>query len=210
MKKQPHTYGYYHITICANGPTLLMRSNSERAFIIAQLQYFLSPRLVLGDIPAYRQLASCIDLLAFSIKSEAIHLLIFSIDADISRYFTDCITTQFQHYRLEQHLSLKTAEPQTCFTIQKLAGPHQALGESLALHLLHEDWEYDRYSSIGFYLHDRRGDWMRTWRLATLYENNPELYRTLLFNQLRESHPRDETEPALTVGAQYLAQEAHG
>lgn len=207
MKKQPHTYGYYHITICANGPTLLMRSNSERAFIIAQLQYFLSPRLVLGDIPAYRQLASCIDLLAFSIRSEAIHLLIFSIDADISRYFTDCITAQFQHYRDEQYPSANSATPlQMRVRIKKLAGPHQALSHSLAIHLLHEDWEYDRYSSIGFYLHDRRGDWMRTWRLAQLYENNAELYRNLTLSQLHVPSHSHEAEPIASFDPQYLAQ----
>lgn len=190
MKKHQNGYGYYHITIRSNERSLLMQSNSERAFIIAQLHYFLSPRLIIGDIPAYRQLASCIDLLAFSIKSDAIHLLIFSIDSQLSSYFAHCITTQFQQYRREQTPTRANIFPVfTSTTVKKLAGPHQALAHSLAIHLLHEDWEYDRYSSIGFYLHDRRGDWMRTWRLARLYENDSELYRELIQGRFSISRP---------------------
>lgn len=185
MKEHRHSYGYYHITLSPEGTSTLMRSNSERAFIIAQLQYFLSPRLILGEIPAYKQLASCIDLLSFSIKNDAIELLIFSIDPSLCRYFTSCITNQFRQYRCEQNPSSAIAAKLKVRTsIRELTGPHQALATSLALHLRHEDWEYDRYSSIGFYLHDRRGDWMRTWRLAQLYENKPEYYLGLIHNRL--------------------------
>lgn len=185
MKERQHSYGYFHITLRADGATTLMRSNSERAFIVAQLQYFLSPRLILGEIPAYKQLASCIDLLSFSIKNNAIELLIFSIDPKLCRYFASCITDQFCQYRSEQNPSSAIAAKLKIHTsIKKLSGPHQALATSLTLHLRHEDWEYDRYSSIGFYLHDRRGDWMRTWRLAQLYENKPEYYLGLIHNQL--------------------------
>ena len=63
---------------------------------------------------------------------------------------------------------------------KKLRGAHQALEQSVAIHSLHTDWEYDRYSSIGFYLHDRRGDWMRLWRLSQLYDNEPTHYRALV------------------------------
>jgi len=201
MKELQQSYGYFHITFRAEGAATLMRSNSERAFIIAQLQYFLSPRLILGEIPAYKQLASCIDLLSFSIKNSAIELLIFSIDLKLCRYFASCITEQFYQYRSEQNPSSAiVAKLKVRTTIRELTGPHQALATSLALHLRHEDWEYDRYSSIGFYLHDRRGDWMRTWRLAQLYENKPEYYLGLIHNRLNGDLAIS------SVDSQYLAQ----
>jgi len=206
MKKHLQAYGYYCITLSAEGPAPLMRSNSERAFIIAQLQYFLSPRLILGEIPAYRQLASCIDLLAFSIKTNAVHLLIFSIDPTVSRYFTRCLTDQLSQYQTEVNPAFSHTYTVRS-SIEKLAGAHEALAQSLAIHLLHEDWEYDRYSSIGFYLHDRRGDWMRTWRLARLYNNECELYRNLIHSHLYRTTV---TPTAPSADAQYLAQEAHG
>ncbi len=64
--------------------------------------------------------------------------------------------------------------------MKKLSGKHEALALSASIHLLHKDWEYDRYSSIGFYLHDRRGDWMKLWRLTQLYDNDATLYREYL------------------------------
>src|SRR5690606_10730899 len=68
--------------------------------------------------------------------------------------------------------------------IRHLAGPHAALQQSVVLHLQHTDWEYDRYSSIGFYLHDRRGDWMHLWRLSQLYANDSTHYQMLLADGL--------------------------
>ncbi len=188
MKSHRKSFGYFHITISAEGEHALIKSNSERAFVVAQLQDLLSPRLLLGDIPAHKQLASCVDLLAFSIRRQSIQLLIFSIDASLSEYFAGCIAARFQQYKSEvqpehrrRHASL-----QVRVTTERLAGPHHALRQSAVLHLLHEDWEYDRYSSVGFYLHDRRGDWMRTWRLAQLYDNNPRHYRKFLRRPLHE------------------------
>ena len=187
MKMRRTTYGYYHITLRSEGTTPLVSSNSERAFIIAQLQYFLSPRLILGDIPAYKQLASCIDLLSFSIKHDAVELLLFSIDASLCRYLISSIAERLAFYQHELHPSSSNKKIRARTSLHSLSGPHQALATSLALHLRHEDWEYDRYSSIGFYLHDRRGDWMRTWRLSQLYENKPEYYLELIHNQLHAS-----------------------
>ncbi len=183
MKKRVGTYGYYHISITAQSSAILMRSNSERAFTIAQLQDLLSPRLILDEIPAHKQLASCIDLLAFSITTHSIELLLFAIDKDIAHYFADCIAKRVGEYKQELFPIKSATMPHA--QMKQLSGPHQALARSAELHLRHDDWEYDRYSSVGFYLHDRRGDWMRTWRLAMLYENDPANYYRLLTNKLQ-------------------------
>ncbi len=183
MKTLSNSHGYYHIKIISGvSSTRLIQSNSERAFIITQLQDLLSPRLVINEIPAHKQLASCIDLLSFSIRTGEIHLLVFSIDKKLCRYLAKCLTDRLALYRNEWS-STDAKNPRVLYAkivVRELDGPHQALAHSVEFHLLHEDWEYDRYSSIGFYLHDRRGDWMRTWRLTRLYENNPNSYRQLV------------------------------
>lgn len=179
MEKERASYGYYHVEFIASDSRKLLSSNNERAFIVSLLQDLLSPRLLLSDIAPHKQLASCIDLLAFSITSTSIHLLLFAIDASVVSDFTHCITARLSQYQFDYHPRLLLAKPSVVRT-KKLRGPHQALAQSIEIHALHEDWEYDRYSSIGFYLHDRRGDWMRIWRLSQLYENTSENYRTLL------------------------------
>lgn len=188
MNTRHAAYGYYQVTIQTSDGSILVHTNTERAFIVTQLQYLLSPRLVLGEIPAYRQLASCVDLLSFSIRSDTVELLLFSIDKSIARYFADQIVEHFGQYQTELRPSaLKSRHRTITVTLRTLTGPHDALATSVLIHLRHEDWEYDRYSSIGFYLHDRRGDWMRTWRLSQLYENKPEQYLELIHSQLHGS-----------------------
>lgn len=68
----------------------------------------------------------------------------------------------------------------------KLIGRHEALNVSKEIHLLHDDWRHDRYSSIGFYLDDRRGDWMRPYRLMTLFNAKPKQYLRFLRSQETE------------------------
>lgn len=200
MENNTAAYGYCHIVIEPRDGRKLLRSNSERAFIIAQLQDLLSPRLVLGDIPAYRQLASCVDLLAFSISHTAIHLLVFTIDTTIASDFAHRLLarlTQFQYeYRPPHHRS----NPDVSVSVEHLVGPHQALAHSVVIHQLHHDWEYDRYSSIGFYLHDRRGDWMRIWRLTSLYDNEPAHYYELMLSG-QPTSPAEPNAYPLTVRA---------
>lgn len=184
MRKHKQTYGYYHIKYQAKAGGLLLRSNSERAFIISQLQDLLSPRLLLNSVPAHVQLASCVDLLAFSIKQDSVHLIIFSIDQSIVDYLARCILSRLQQFQIDLRPTKSnfhhSPDYKVNLSVDKLTGPHQALNTITDVHLRHEDWENDRYSSIGFYLHDRRGDWMRTWRLAQLYENKPENYLELI------------------------------
>lgn len=180
MEETRHSYGYCHIIIDSRSSTPLLRTNNERAFLIAQLQDLLSPRLILEDIPPYRQLASCVDLLAFSISSSALHLLVFTIDTTITLDFAHRLVARLSQYQFTLHPARLRPSSDIQVKVQPLNGPHQALAHSLRIHRLHTDWEYDRYSSIGFYLHDRRGDWMRIWRIAQLYENIPAHYLSLM------------------------------
>ncbi len=185
MESLTNEYGYCHITIESGEMRKLLRSNGERAFVVSQLQDLLSPRLVLGDIPTYRQLASCVDLLAFSISPNAIHLLVFTIDTTIATDFAHRIAARLAQYQYEYRPLRFQRDIDAHISIQRLIGPHQALTHSLEIHALHTDWEYDRYSSIGFYLHDRRGDWMRVWRISKLHDSDPGLYRQLMERHLK-------------------------
>lgn len=182
MKIRTKTHGYYSISVTTTGR--IIHTNGERAFVISQLQDLLSPRMLIGDLPAYKQLASCIDLLAFSIQDTAVHLVLFSIDKKVATDFAGRIASRLLQYQSE-YQSTKFAPANDCrISCKKLSGPHDALSETVKIHLLHDDWEYDRYSSIGFYLHDRRGDWMRIWRLSKLYENDAANYEDLVNNFL--------------------------
>lgn len=173
------TPGYYLLTIGTVGGVRFLRSNNERAFIIAQLQDLLNTRSILEEPTPHRRLAAHIDLLAFSIQPTDIRLIIFSISRTSLAQLSRSITQRLLQFQSDNSPARRPSIQPTAMII-RLAGPHNALLQTLSLHLRHTDWEYDRYSSIGFYLHDRRGDWMRLWRLARLYKNRPSTYRHML------------------------------
>lgn len=185
--------GYFAISIKSAGSRYLISTNNERAFIVSQLQDLLGVRSLLEDPYSYKRMAAHVDLLAFSIRKESIELLVFSIAKSSAITLATIVHTRLQQFQSES--MLRNGESIPNIHIAALHGPHDALAKSVAIHLLHPDWEYDRYSSIGFYLYDRRGDWMRIWRLSNLFENTPSLYLSLLRSSLITD--RNDTEAIL-------------
>lgn len=175
-------FGYFKITIASESPRTLFKSNNERAFVLSFLQQALSMRTVLEGPLGYQSLAAHVDLLAFSLVRSSCQLVVFSI----SRQSMDVLCRRLCR-ELEEYMAAygEVARLQLTVATTQLSGPHDALHQTTLLHKRHEDWEYDRYSSIGFYLHDRRGDWVRLWRLAQLYGCDSEKYR-----QMIESAPK--------------------
>lgn len=183
-----HTRGpaYYILTIRAeqqHSLNQLIFSNSERASIIAALQDCLGNPLSLhpieASIPRHLKLAHYIDLLGFSITRTHISLVVFSVSRPMLRNLGAYLINRLRHFQQDEY----TSHPRAILPhvrIIRLPGPYMALHSTLVMHASHTDWEYDRYSSIGFYLHDRRGDWMRLWRMTSLYKNSPIEYRRML------------------------------
>ena len=179
------TNGYYHVRVYTGGSSRFFKTNNERAFIGVQIQQLLAARSVLEDPLYAKSLAHHIDLLAFSISEEGIQLLAYCIDITSLQHFINILLQRLGQYRSEYQLYRN--QPESSVIIRKLLGEHEALALSATIHLLHKDWEYDRYSSIGFYLHDRRGDWMKLWRLTKLYENNTATYHDYIQHALKQS-----------------------
>lgn len=176
------SYGYFSVRVSKQRGMLLLRSNSERAFVLAQLQDLLGVRTLLEDPDSRKRLSAHVDLLAYSITPGHVQLLVFAISRADARALSHLVSQSLQQYQNE-YCSYPTVQSNS-ISIKRLRGKHQALSQSIDIHCAHQDWEYDRYSSIGFYLHDRRGDWMRIWRLSKLFDNDPEIYRLLIEGRL--------------------------
>lgn len=176
---------YYHVRIHDTLRERFFRTNTERALIISALQRYLGTRSLLQ--PPFREpaLARHIDLLAYSLHESGIELIVFAISRESVRLLTKQLLADLREFRFEYS---DNATPSSIRrSVTTLRGIHHALEMTKHVHLLHKDWENDRYSSIGFYLHDRRGDWMRLWRMTRLYDNEPSQYREYLLSTARES-----------------------
>jgi hypothetical protein len=183
------TNGYYHVRIGCNQSSRFLSSNNERAFVSLQIQQLLAARSVLEDPLYAKSLAHHIDLLAYSISEDGIQLLAYCIDIASIQQLVHIIIARLDQFRSDFWLQYHTPHFAATTRITKLAGEHESLKVSADIHLHHKDWEYDRYSSIGFYLHDRRGDWMRLWRLTRLYDNDPTAYRRFVLQSKQVLQP---------------------
>ncbi len=198
-----YTAHYYRVKIVtspsASGSRRFIHSNSERACIVATLQDVLRYKIGDNDHPVYARLPRHIDLLAFSILPDDMSFVLFSLSyADVANFCAVIINSliEFQQNEHPNNPPGATLKVSIC----TLAGPHTALHETTLLHTRHSDWEYDRYSSVGFFLHGRRGDWMHTWKISPLYNNRAMYYRLLLLAVIKKEFFTTELNASYTHG----------
>ena len=176
---------YYHLWIAASKDQLFFASDLDKAFFISLLQDCLSPRKRLSHrTTSDANYAAMIDLIAFSLTNFGVNLLVYAVSTTSVQAFGQQLLTRYASY-VQAQKSWEVLPFDSIFVHDLLADEHEALAVSREIHLLHDDWEYDRYSSIGFYLHDRRGDWMQAWHLANLFHNDSLWYRQFM---LDDSH----------------------
>jgi len=182
-----HDSGYFHVWISSVEGTHFFHSNKDKAFFMTLIQDHLSPRAQLLEVPTRpRGYASEIDLLAYSLTETGVHFLVHTTRKIAIEEFGQALLFSYQAY-IQKQVSFDQLPFDTIFIFDKLLGRHEALQVSKEIHLLHDEWRYDRYSSIGFYLDDRRGDWMRPYRLTSLFNAKPKYYLQFLKSQETES-----------------------
>lgn len=179
--------GYFHVWISSAEGLSFFNNSDDKAFFISLLQDTLSPRRDLDELSGKaRGYASTIDLLAYSLTTTGVHLLIHTTRKSVIEDFGQTLLLSYQRH-IQEQAALKQLPFDTIFIFDKLAGRHEALDVSREIHLLHDEWRHDRYSSIGFYLDDRRGDWMRPYRLTSLFGGKPKQYLRFIKSLQTES-----------------------
>ena len=161
------TAGYYHLSVHPN------KNNAAKtkALFLSLLQEYLSPRLRLttSDSVMY-QYSGEIDLIAYMLEENCFDLVCYCNNKYVLLHFLKTLKQDYCFY----------AQGECTVTTKKLKDIEAALHETLRLHSKQPLDRYNQYSSIGFYLHDRRGDWMRLWHIASLFQDLQSEYRVLL------------------------------
>lgn len=182
-----HDSGYFHVWISSVEGTVFFSCSEDKALFMTLLQDSLSPRAKLDGIHLTANgYSTDIDLLAYSLTGTGVHLLVHTKRKTAIEELGQALLFSYQTY-LQQQTQALALPFDTIFIFDKLAGRHEALHVSKEIHLLHEQWRYDRYSSIGFYLDDRRGDWMRPYRLTSMFNAIPKHYLQFIRSQETES-----------------------
>lgn len=173
---------YYHLWIAASKDQLFFVSDLDKAFFISLLQDCLSPRKRLSHQTINdANYAAAIDLIAFSLTDFGVNLLVCAVSTASIQALGQQLLTDYAAY-IHAQQSWEVLPFHSLFVHDLLADEHEALAVSREIHLLHDDWEHDRYSSIGFYLYDRRGDWMQVWHLANLFHNDSLWYHHFMLD----------------------------
>lgn len=182
-----HDSGYFHVWISAIEGSSFFAHNKDKAYFMTLIQDSLSPRGKLDEMSVRTKgYSSEIELLAYSLTTTGAHLLVHTTRKTAIEDFGQALLFSYQTY-IQEQLVHNELPFDSIFIFDKLAGRHEALNVSREIHLLHDDWRNDRYSSIGFYLDDRRGDWMHPYRLTSLFEAKPKLYVRFIKSQPIES-----------------------
>lgn len=166
--------GYFHVWISGVKDQVFFRNNNDKAFFLTLMQDNLSPRTMLSDLPVRRRLHE-VELLAYSLTLTGVHLLVYTTRKQAIEELGQILLLSYAAY-IHADGTFGVLPFDSIFIFDNLVGRHEALQVSREIHLLHEDWRNDRYSSIGFYLDDRRGDWMSPHRLTSLFDNKPRRY----------------------------------
>ena len=179
--------GYFHLWISSANDASFFATDVDKAFFMTLIQDHLSPRAKLQSTHSLStHFGVEIDLLAFSLTQSGVHLLIHTSRKTAIDEFGQALLLSYSEY-LQVQQTITKLPFDTIFIFDKLTGRHEALCVSKEIHMLHDDWRGDRYSSIGFYLDDRRGDWMRPYRLTSLFEGKSRQYLKFIKSQETES-----------------------
>lgn len=169
--------GYFHLWLAATKRNTFFEGDFEKGFFLSQLRRLLSSGGWGSDRPFP------VELLAFSLTADGAHLLVYTSRKSLLELLCH---TLFQRYG--EYLAHRGSDTQLCplLIVDNLTGVHEALNVSREIHLLHDDWLHTRYSSIGYYLSERRAPWMQLQRLSELFQDSPNNYRKFL-----ESRPTE-------------------
>lgn len=174
MSYHPRTY--YHVWIASAKDHVFFATNLDKAYFVSLFQEQLSSRA--------KRAASSIDLVAYSLTDFGVNLLVYAATIEKVEQFGQTLLTQYAEF-LNQQRDWEVLPFDTIFAYDPLIDEHEALTISREIHLLHDDWRHDRYSSVGFYLDDRRGDWMQPWHLSDLFGNDDFWYLHFLMDDER-------------------------
>ncbi len=189
--QRPPKEKYYHLWIAAAKDKVFFENNLDKAYLISLFQRYLSPRASLNSTPTY---SKDLQLIAYSLTEYGMNLLLVGANSHIVEDFGQSLLLDYANYIQEQRV-WEILPFDTIFAYDNLADEHEALATSREVHLLHDNWRSDRYSSIGFYLDDRRGDWLHAEHLANLYNNDSIWYQNYLM---------DDTQPAKMPALEFI------
>lgn len=139
----------------------------------------------------YKHFSKEIDLVAYCLMPNHIHLLIHQRDKDSIARFMQSVMTSYSMYFNKRHDRVGPV-----FQSRYLASLVDQDGYlhhiSRYIHLNPKDWQKYEYSSLPYYLGDRSAQWINPQPILELFDSNPQKYLSFVQDYEDQKNVLDE------------------
>lgn len=146
----------------------------DRAYLISLFQRYLTtnrPKFV--EYSPYKNYSYDIELVAFSLTDSKVSLLLYQLSVGGYEQYLRSVLTSYKRYFSRRHNQGAVAFRKPRVTP---LSNNEAVIASKTIHRQANDWRDTRYSSLGFYINERRGDWVKPVRITSAFNNSPSRY----------------------------------
>lgn len=152
---------YFQIELYGNQEKVILKNNDDYNYFLSILNKFLLDN-------------NAVDLLAYCLKEDGIHMLLYqSIDGYIDSLI-DNICRDYDEYFFNKYGAKNALNSELCATAKVDAS--LIMKASKNIHIMAEDWLDYPYSSIRAYLYDDTPDWLNKDHIIDLCGTTENYY----------------------------------
>lgn len=173
IPKVSNDYVLVEINNKSNGSPIFL-DGLDRAYLISLFQRYLTtnrPKFV--EYSPYKNYSYDIELVAFSLTDNKASLLLYQLSVGGFEQYIRSVLLSYSRYFSKRHNQTVRLlrKPTITFLSNK-----EAVLASKTIHRQTNDWRRSRYSSLGFYINERRGDWVKPVRITDAFNHSPSRY----------------------------------
>lgn len=167
---------YYHVYSRGVNKRRIFYDNDDYDFFVSLFARYLSERPILSPARVkYPHFGNRLDLLAFCVMPNHVHLLVYQYDQQAMTEFMRALMTSYSIY-----FNKKYDRRGPLFESNYLASlvDKESYLQHITryIHLNPKEWQNYRYSSLGYYLGDVEAEWLRIAKIMSLFNNNRGKY----------------------------------
>lgn len=197
--KQYAPESYYHLYSRGVDKQTIFRDEADKLLFLSLLKRYLSKKQLKRSKHApYRSFASDIDLLAYCLMDNHIHLLVYQYEHAMA--IADFMRRVMTTYSMYFNKKYGRVGPlfQSRYLASRIDSDSYLYHISRYIHRNPKLWSEYKFSSLRYYTGEARADWVKPYAILELFDDDPRKYMDFLASM-------DEDDEELI--ADYLAHE---
>lgn len=183
---------YYHVYSRGSNKQTIFHDEPDYLFFLSLFKRYLSDQPTVNPRHGtYHNYNKQIELLAYCLMPNHIHLLFYQIDErSMAELMRSIMTTYSKYYNLKyEHFGPVFQSRYLAAIISKDNYLHHI---SRYIHLNPTDWRRYPFSSIRYYLDNSPPDWLKPGKILDLFDGNYKVYEDFVSDYVAHKHILDE------------------